>query len=355
MMTHGVLLVVAAFQLGLIVGILWLVVITNGRMRARDSMEARAPLLLRQPLTDFLVRRKGVEALALELARMPRVTASRQMERLGASIIAREQLLVLAARVRNDPWVTKTLAGGESRHWWKRLDAARLLVMVYQPGDRALFARLVTDEHPAVAAAASAGIAAHADPELVHTIVRRLSSTPPTLQMQQMLGLRHHSEIVTRLVVDALARPLAPAELQAMVHLAEIVATPAALSGAVRLAAHHSPEVRAAVARALRAAFVPGAPEAARKLLHDSDWQVRAAAARAVEGLRVTNAIPELRESLRDEKWWVRFRAAGALAALGEPGSIALEEAIVSDDAYASQMAIAIGGLSEANRLDIGG
>lgn len=354
-MTHAVLLVIAVFQLFLIGGILWLLLMTNSRRRARDREQALAPAQLRQPLAEFLIYGKGADAVALRLARMSRTTAARQVERLGATILAPEQLSVLALRVRRDRWVAKTLAGGNSRHWWKRLDAARLLPMVYQPQDRALFAKLVMDEHPAVAVAASAGIAAHANPELVHTIVRRLAITPPTLQMQQMLALRHHSEIVTPLVVDALSQARSSAELEAMVRLAEVLATPAALSATVKLAAHQSHEVRGAVARALRAAFVPGAAEAARKLLHDSDWHVRAAAARAVEGLRVTNAVRELERALRDDEWWVRFRAAGALAALGEPGSIALEEAIVSDDAYASQMAIAIGGLSEANRLDIGG
>lgn len=355
MMPRGVLLVIAVFQICLIAGILLLLVVTNGRLRARDRVEALAPLRLRRPLADFLVNGRGAESVALELARIPRLTATRQMERLGASILAREQILVLASRVRKDPWVTKTLAGGHSLRWWKRLEAARLLPMVYQPEDRALFAKLVADEHPAVAAAASAGIAAHADAELVHIIVRSLPLMHPTLQMQQMLALRNHSQIVTPLVVHALARARSTAELEVMVQLAEVIATPAALSATVRLAAHPSPEVRGAVARALRAAFVPGAADAAQMLLHDSDWPVRAAAARAVEGLRVTNAVGALGVALRDEEWWVRFRAAGALAALGEPGSIALEEAIVSDDAYASQMAIAIGSLSEANRLDIGG
>jgi hypothetical protein len=355
MMSHGVLLVIGVFQLAFIAGIVWLLFMTDGRLRARDRREAHAPLALRQPLADFLLRGKGVEPLALALARMPRVIAARQMERLGASILGREQLSELARRVRSDDWVVQTLAGGESRHWWKRLEAARLLPMVYQSGDRALFEKLVTDPHTAVAAAATAAIAAHADAEIIQVIVRRLAVTRRTLRLQQMHGLRNHAPLVTPIVVAALARDLSRSETLAMVQLAEVVATPAALSAVVKLAGHQCAETRAAVARALRAAFVPGAASAAQTLLSDSDWHVRAAAARAVEGLRVTNAVSALGKALRDDQWWVRFRAAGALAALGEPGSIALEEAVVSDDVYASEMAIAVGVLSEANLLDISG
>ena len=136
---------------------------------------------------------------------------------------------------------------------------------------------------------------------------------------------------------------------------AEILATPRALAAIVGLATHPDAEVRASVARALRAAFVPGAVAAAIHLVHDPDWRVRAAAARALEGLRATSAIPALGHALRDEQWWVRYRAAVALAGLGDPGRIALEEAIVADDYFARDMAIAVGDLSDANRLDLGG
>lgn len=355
MMSFGVILVIAAFQLAFIAAIVSMLLLTEGRIHKHDKAERDAPLRLREPLTDFLIRGRSAEGIAAELARLSPAIASRQMERLGATILAREQLAVVASLVRNDPWVVERLAGGNSRHWWKRLAAARLLPMVYTPRDRPLFSKLVMDRHPAVAAAATAAIALHADGELVENLVRDLPWARPTLRLRQMNGLRNHAEIAGPLVAAALARDLSANDLQVMVQLGEIIGTPRVLSAIVRLADHPSAALRAAVARALRAAFVPGAAEAARRMLKDSDWRVRAAAGRAIEGLRVINAIPDLGEALRDSEWWVRFRAAGALAALGEPGSIALEEAIVSDDRYASDMAIAIGSLSEANRLDSSG
>lgn len=355
MISASVLLVLSVFLLASIGAMVWLLLAAEGRLHALDKRERNAPLALREPLRNFLVRGKSVDAIAIELSRLPPAIAARQIERLGASILAREQLEILATRLKDEPWVLKRLAGANSRRWWKRLAAARLLPMVYTPRDYLLLFKLVRDSDSAVAAAASAAIGPHADHVLVETLVRCLPQASPTLRLQQMYALRYHSEIATPFVVAALASDLPANDIQAMVHLGEILGTPAALSAIVKLADHPNADVRAAVARALRAAFVPGGPEAARKLLKDPDWRVRAAAGRAVEGLRVTNAIPELREALRDGEWWVRFRAAGALAALGEPGSIALEEAIVSDDRFASEMAIAIGSLSEANRLDISG
>ena len=354
-MSAGVILVVAAFQLAFIGGIVLLLLLTNGRLHTHDEAEREAPIRLREPLKQFLVRGKSAEPIAAELARFSPAIASRQMERLGATMLAREQLEVVASLVKDEQWVVKRLAGGHSRHWWKRLAAARLLPMVYTSDHRALFKKLVMDPHPAVATAATAAIALHADPPLVEELVRGLPWATPTLRLQQMYGLRRHAETAGPLVAAALGRDIPAHDIQVMVQLGEIIGTPRVLSAIVRLADHPSAGVRAAVARALRAAFVPGAAEAARRMLKDSDWRVRAAAGRACEGLRVTNAVPELGEALRDDQWWVRFRAAGALAALGEPGSIALEEAIVSDDRYASEMAIAIGSLSEANRLDTSG
>ncbi len=354
-MSDAVLLSIAVFQLLFIGAIVWMLLMTDGRLHKQDAAERAAPLALREPLQQFLVNGKSAQPIADELARLRPAIASRQMERLGGAILAREQMEALAQMVRGDPWVVRSIAGGSSRRWWKRLAAARLIPMVYSERDAPLLSRLATDAHPAVAAAATAAIASHGDRALVEKLVRNLHKAAPTLRLQQMYALRSHADIVSPLVAEALARDIPANEMQAMVQLGEIVGTPAPLVEIVRLADHPNADVRAAVARALRAAFVPGAGEAAQQLLKDPDWHVRAAAARALEGLRVVNAVPALREALRDEEWWVRFRAAGALAALGEPGSIALEEAIVADDTYASDMAIAIGGLSEINRLDISG
>jgi hypothetical protein len=355
MMSNGVLLVIGLAQLAFICGVIWLVLVTDRRMRGQDLVESTAPLELRSPLQKYLVLEGGCEDLAVTLSKLPPGVASRQIERLGATLLGPEQREALALRLRHEWWVEERISEGKSHRWWKRMEAARLLPMVCCENDRALLSRLVMDRHPAVAAAATAAISAHADRALVERVIRNLSRCSATLRLQQMQGLRRHAAIATPILIAALDGKLSSNQIQVMVQLAEILATPAAFSAIVRLASHPSADVRTSVARALRAAFVPGAVEAAQQLLSDSDWRVRAAAARALEGLRVTNAIPELSDALRDKEWWVRFRAAGALAGLGDDGRVALEEATLAEDPYARDMAVSIGGLSEANRLELNG
>jgi hypothetical protein len=355
MLSNGVLLVIGLFQLAFVGGVTWLLFFTDRRMRGQDLAHANAPLELRGPLQKFLLLGEGCDELASALSRLSPALASRQVERLGATLLASEQLEKLARRLRSETWVAERLEKAKSRRWWKRMAAARLLPMVCSENDGTLLARLVMDRHPAVAAAATAAISPHADAALIARIIRTLPRRSPTLRLQQMQALRSHAAVATPILTRALSDKLSPKDVQVMVQLAEVLATPAAFSAIVSLASHPSPDVRTSVARALRGAFVPGAVEAAESLLFDSDWRVRAAAARALEGLRVISAIPKLSDALRDEQWWVRFRAAGALAALGDYGRIALEEAIGADDPYARDMAISIGSLSEANRLEQSG
>lgn len=355
MISSTVVFTIVAFQLLLIIGVVWWVLATQGRSSRHDQTEARAMNLVREPLRAFLVYGEGSESLAAALATLKPAVAARQIQALGGSLLAEEQLRSLAMRVRQDSWVQDTLDNGNSWRWWKRMEAARLLAMVCGEEDQPLLAKLVMDDHPAVAAAATAGVGRYGQRALIEEMVRRIHRLPPTVRLQQMHGLRRHAEVVAPLVVASLDGNSPAEELQVMVRFGEILGTPAVFSAIVRLAAHPDGGVRASVARALRSAYVPGAADAARLLLGDPDWRVRAAAARAIEGLKVTAAIPALSAALRDPQWWVRFRSAVALAGLGERGRIALEEAVVGDDPFASQMAVHVGSLSEANRLDMGG
>ena len=350
-----VVLVIVASQLLLIIGMVWLLMLTDRQRRSMSRAELRAVDAIREPLRSFLMGGESGAALARVLAGLHPAIAARQLERLAGTLLAGEQMRALAVLIRHDDWVEAAVAGGASRRWWKRMAAARMLGMVYREGDRPLLARLVMDPKPAVAAAATSAIAAHADRALVEDLVRHLTERPRTVGLQQMHALRRHAEVATPLLVAALASGLSVQQLKIMVEFAEILATPRALAAVVGLASHPDAELRVSVARALRAAFVPGAVAAATRLVHDPDWRVRAAAARALEGLRAKSAIPALGEALRDEQWWVRYRAAVALAGLGDPGRIALEDAIVADDYFARDMAIAVGDLSDANRLDLGG
>ena len=355
MISGLVVLVIVTTQFLLIIGMFSLVLLTGRLRRSKSRAELRAVEAMREPLRSFLMGNASGAGLAKVLASLRPSVAVRELERLAGTLLAREQMRALAILIRDDPWVEAVVTGGTSRRWWKRMAAARMLGMVYSERDRPLLARLVMDPNAAVAAAATGTIAAHADSALVEDVVRHLAERPRPVGLQQMHALRWHAEVATPLLVSALAGPLAVRQLKIMVEFAEILARPRALVAVVGLATHPDAEVRASVARALRAAFVPGAVEAATRLIEDADWRVRAAAARALEGLQATSAIPALGEALRDKQWWVRYRAAVALAGLGDHGRIALDNAIVADDRFARDMAIAVGDLSHANRLDLAG
>jgi hypothetical protein len=354
MISGIVVLVFVISQLVLIGGMVWFSLHTDRRQRRRGRAELEAVKILREGLRSFLLFDDGGEKIAVALARLRPAMARRHLERMGGSLVAREQMAMLGSRVRHDDWVVNTLAGATSRRWWKRMDSARLLTFVCGPDDQPLLTRLVMDRNPAVAAAATAGVGRHAGRALVEEMIRNLPRCAPSVRLQQMQELRSHAEIATPILVRDLAGPASTDRLKMMVQFAEILGTPAALSAVVGLSSHPDPAVRARVARALRSAFVPGAVDAALALLIDPDWRVRASAARALEGLRLAPAIPELTKALHDSEWWVRFRAALALSGLGTHGKAALENVIVGNDPFAAEMAISVNGLSDANRLELG-
>jgi HEAT repeat protein len=352
-MNSLVLVVVGAFQVAFIVAILIWLVIAQRHGRRDTAIEATAIDTLRQPVYALVMGVDHGESLAAALERLEPDVATRQFLAIATSQLAPEQLREVAILVRPSRWVIRTLAGGTSKRWWKRMQAARLLAVVNSRVDRPLLARLVCDPHPAVASTATGAIVGQADGTLIEAIIFGLSEQPTAVRLQQMRALRTHAEIAAPLLVAQLEAGATPDQIRALVQLAEVLGTPDALAAVVPLASHDDPEVRATVARALRSCFMPAGVVAARTLLNDADWRVRAAAARALAGLNAVNAIPDLQAALRDEWWWVRFRAGLALGSLGDEGASALAAALTSDDAFARDMAVVVGGLSEPARLEL--
>lgn len=353
MTRFAALVIIAAFQLAFIVLTLVLLFVTRfrgSRWRARGD---DADLVLAAPLQQIMLGDDRGEALAAALSRLRPDVATRELIAIGGSRLSAEQRRDLASLVRHAPWVEQTLAQASSRKWWKRMEAARLLVMVCDERDEQSVARLVTDPHAAVASAATTGIAGCAGPSLIDAVVTGLPSRSPSVRLQQCNALRNHAELATAAVTEHLSRPASARDLRAWIQLVEVLATPAALAAVVPLASHPDVEVRTRTARALRSYFSPDAVEAVTRLLRDEDWRVRAAAARAVGALNVVNAIPLLTDSMHDESWWVRFRAGLALADLSQEGRLALTAAQDSPDPFARDMATLVGGLSDGSRLDL--
>ncbi len=348
-----VIVVVGALQALFIAALLIVLAVAHrrsGRGEAEDDAIAAA---LRPPARALVLGDDEGEALAGALAGLSPDVASRQLRSIAASQIASEQLRHLAAHVRPAAWVELKLADGTSTRWWKRMEAARLLSVVMAPSDLPLLARLLCDENPAVVSAATGAIAGHADAGLATLIIRRLSARAPTVRQQQMRALRTCAEVSTTILVDELEAETRPDQIRALVQLAEALGTPRALAAVVPHASHPNADVRATVARALRWCSSAAAVDAARRALTDGDWRVRAAAARALASLNAVETIGELEEALRDASWWVRFRAALALGSFGAAGEEALATAAISDDDFARDIAIVVGGLSESARIEL--
>lgn len=349
-----VLVVIAAVQIAFIIATLILLFVTRWRGRRTVADNEDATAVVAGPLRSIMLWEDNGEQLAAALSTLKPHVAANQLIAVGGSRLSSDQLRAVGRHVRSSGWAERILSQFDSRHWWERMEAARLLAMIGDERDTRIVACLVTDPNPAVASAATAAIAGRADPAFVRAVATALPSQPSTVRQQQAVALKGHSEMATAVVVELLAQEgCSPQELRGWIQLAETLGTPGALLAVVRYASHEDAEVRTSAARALRACFFPDAVEAAIHLLSDNDWRVRAAAARAVGALNAANAIPMLSAALRDETWWVRFRAALALAELGEDGLKALGDATQSDDPYSRDMANLVCRLPEGTRLEL--
>lgn len=353
MTAYGALLIIAAFQAAFIVLTVALLFATRLRGSRWRALGERAQLVLAEPLQRIMLGDDRGEALAAAFQRLRPDVATREVMVLGGKRLSPEQRRAVASLVRHTPWVERTLAQAASRKWWKRMEAARLAVMVCDMDDEPLITRLVTDGNAAVASAATMAIGDCASPGLIRAVVRELPARTPSVRLQQCNSLRRHARLATEAVLAHLSRPASVTQLRAWIQLVEVLATPDALAAVVRFTSHPDVEIRTTTARALRSYFSPDAAEAVTRLLRDEDWRVRAAAARAVGSLNVVAAIPQLRELMRDESWWVRFRAGLALADLSDEGRSALARERDSTDPYARDMATLIEGLSDGSRLDL--
>lgn len=347
------ILLVALLQAVFVVLTLALLFATRRRRQLGRERGDSARQLLSDPLTRLMLGEDRGESLALALGRLHPAVATRELLAIGGTRLSAEQRRDLASLVREAPWVRQVLAQADSRRWWKRLEAARLLVVVCVEGDGPLVARLLRDPHPAVTSAATAAVASCASPALITLVVNGLPSCSQSMRLQQCIALRRHADVATAAVVRWLAVAASPAALRAWIQLAEVLATPAALAAVVPFASHPDVDVRTSAARALRYCFSREGAEAVTRLLRDGDWRVRAAAARAVGALNVRAAIPDLVDAMNDEAWWVRFRAGLALADLSEEGRSALIDLRSSQDPFVRDMAALVSGLSDGSRLEL--
>lgn len=349
----AVLAVIALAQTVFMAMIVLLLVFNRQRRDAFSQRRRVARRMLAEPVKEWLVGEAPADRVVEALERLRPDQALAELVHLATQSVPATQIEELTARLRASAWVRQVLSRADSRRWWRRLEAARLLAVVGGPGDRELFRRLLRDEHPAVQSVATAGLPRVADLDAVGFVLDNLPHRAVAVRLYQFSMLREsyvHTEpvLLERLVPDA-----PPAHLEVWISLAEAIGSYPVLHRVLALREHPVGAVRLAVARALRKFYHPEAPPALRLLLADADWRVRAQAARALGTLHDMESVPLLRRALADVNWWVRFRSGLALAQLGERGRAALRETRQSRDRYAADMAAMVAGLSSGSIIEL--
>ena len=347
------LVVIAVLQTVFLTMIVLLLVFNRQRRDAVNLRHQVAQQYIHVPVRQWLVGEAGVDDVVTALESLPPDEALAQLVQMSTRSVPSSQIVELTARIRDADWVKGILLRADSRRWWKRLEAARLLAVVGGPGDRELFRRLLRDDHPAVQSVATAGLPRVADLDSVAYVLDNLPHRAVAVRLYQFVMLRETYIYTEPVLLERLQPTSPPAALEVWISLAEAIGSYAVLHRVLTLRSHPQGAVRVAVARALRKFYHPEAPPTLRALLVDPDWRVRSQAARSLGTLADAESVPILRRALADVNWWVRFRAGLALAQLGEAGRAALRDTRGARDRYAADMAAMISGLSSGSIIEL--
>ena len=347
------MLVVAVVQ-GIFFALLLLLIFVN---RARQSIRAQsaasAANRVAEPLQKWLLGFGTATDVASVLRRLPERDALDQLTIHVAPKAAPEQVAQLARSLREDRWVRRILAQADSRWWWRRLDAARLLSVVGSVRDRVLLRQLLGDKHAAVQAAASTCLTRVGDHALIEHVLDTLHTRPPIVRAFQLRILRENWKHSVPALLERLVATAPVAKLQVWIALAESLGDARCLAPLIAFSNHPVVEMRISAARAIRRYMHPGAEAVLREMMRDTDWRVRAQAARGLGTIGASQAVPDLSIALADRSWWVRFRSALALAQLGELGRRALRIARERPDRFAADMASMVSGLSDGAVMEL--
>lgn len=352
-MTLALVLAVLALAQGAFLVLLFLLLTAHrAAMTRRHTADVHAGAAVAVPLNDWLAGHRPVQDVAAVLAALPEDDAVHELLEAGARVPG-QQLDELADAVRHAPWVERTLRDAQSRFWWRRLTAARVLGVAGVPGDAGRVMALLRDPHPAVRAVASAAVPRVADATVVAVVIDEFPGSPPIVRSAQLPVLARLWALAEPELKPRLGSPAPSDRLRAWVTVADAIGTPALLECARALTAHPDREVRIAAAGAMRKYFAPAALHTLRSLLADPDWRVRARAAQSLGIIGAADAVPELARTLHDENWWVRFRTGLSLAQLGEAGRAVLRRTRGESDRPAADMAAMITGLSPGSLAEL--
>jgi HEAT repeat protein len=329
-----------AGAIGGLVVLRWMLIVRSRQVE--DGVERLGPVLHR-----WLVDDTGPGPIVELLRTLPPSVAFRSVARLATPYLTFERQQRLAPLLRQEPWVQRVLARGDSFLWWRRFDAARLLSIVGGPDDASLVASLLADPRPAVRLVAI-DAAARLGGSLVDAVLASLPWRQDAVQQYQFAALARHPAAVVAALTPRLSPLEPPAQLVTWIDASAALAWPALLWRVRDLAPHPDANVRLHVARALRRCAEPETVPVLLRLLQDDDWRVRAQAARALGALRAASAAAPLAAAVRDRAWWVRYRSALALAQIGGAAHVDLRRVAGGDDPLARDMASLVAGLSSA-------
>lgn len=340
------LIIAAGVQAGFLLALVVLIVLTRLFWMWRRARTAGPKAELDQAWRALVVGEAPLTAMLAHLRRLPRSVALDTVIHY-AGRTPPEVRRLLAAAVAKEPWARAIRAGGWSRHWWRRLDAGRLLTVAGRSHDAHLLLHLLGDPHPAVVIAAIGALEQVQSFTLLAAVLERLPLLVPTVQAYAAVSFQRARGGMLAVLAKYLTGPRDQPGLAAYVDLAGRLGAPELKEPITWLADHKNLEVRAAVARALGRYPGPESVESLRRLAEDKVWQVRA---QAIQSLgKIEAPLHDLfKQALRDPSWWVRLRGALALARTGPAGRDALLAAEVGGDAFARDMARLVLGLPPA-------
>ena len=342
----GVLIVMAVAQSIFLVLLAVALYVNRRRSRVRRARADQATELIAAPLREWLITGGEPVALLAALRTLDPDDAAVALLRIAASRVPPEQAVQLAAAMREEPWVERTLQRATSPLWWRRMTAARLMAMAGVARDVPALRQLLRDPNDAVQVIAGAALERIADKDAIDEVLDRLPARPQFVQLFLFSILKSQWAVTSPQLRERLGTETDIKRLRCWVAFADVLATPELLDGLCALGTHADFEVRLGIAKALRNYFHPIAAGALTSLLSDIDARVRARAAQSLGSMGATESVGPLIAKLNDPDWNVRFRSSVALAQLGDRGRQALLQLRESPDKYAAQMATMITGLS---------
>ena len=341
-----VLLVMAVAQSLFLVLLAVALYLNRGRTRGRRARADHAAEVITAPLREWLIAGGAPTALLDAMRSLDPDDAAIALLRVASSRVPPEQAVQLAAAMREEPWVERTLARATSPFWWRRMTAARLLAMAGVAKDVPSLRQLLRDPNDAVQVIAGAALNRIADNDAIDEVLDRLPARPQFVQVFLFSILKSQSAVTAPQLRDRLSTDTDLRNLRCWVAFADVLATPELLDPLCALGTHADVEVRFGVAKVLRNYYHPRSAQALTALLSDVDANVRTRAAQSLGSIGASEAVGQLSAKLNDPDWNVRFRSSVALAQLGDRGREALLQLRDSPDKYAAQMATLITGLS---------